>query len=357
MTTAGRQGTRWARLLSGCAAGLVAGVPLFAAAGPVPDDEFLSRALDAYLSGAPAAPEEAWTLAAAPLVDFAAHPSVLGRLWVAEIARAGDGNLLQRAREEAAASAEAPVAALERIFREAARGQGQALVRAAARLYAAIEPEASPSRLRLLDLESGALDAAAPRAMSVRHRSFLAEDSIETLRVAWPEDGGFGAAVVRYTDGVLPPDVVFFGAGQARLLPLSGVARIDFLVAGSEAGGGDLRAPVYCERLASLPFEGLEARASADRDGTRLTWTTTGHDGMWGWVVFREELLSDGSLARTGPEIVPSSERAKESFRYAFVDRTAAAGAFYRYTVWAVTDEGLLARAFSVSAGPPQAVP
>jgi hypothetical protein len=54
---------------------------------------------------------------------------------------------------------------------------------------------------------------------------------------------------------------------------------------------------------------------------------------------------------RTGPEVVPSSERANEPFGYAFVDTAATAGTFYRYTVWAVTDEGLLARAPGVRHG------
>jgi hypothetical protein len=65
--------------------------------------------------------------------------------------------------------------------------------------------------------------------------------------------------------------------------------------------------------------------------------------------VFREEVLADGRVTRTGPEIVPSSERAETSYRYAYVDRATTPGTFYRYTVWAVTDEGLLARAFAVT--------
>ena len=71
---------------------------------------------------------------------------------------------------------------------------------------------------------------------------------------------------------------------------------------------------------------------------------------MWGWAIFREEVLADGRIARTGPEIVPSAESAAGSFRYQFVDASARRpGTYYRYTVWAVTGDGLLARAFSAT--------
>ena len=52
---------------------------------------------------------------------------------------------------------------------------------------------------------------------------------------------------------------------------------------------------------------------------------------------------------RTGPQILPSTLQADEAFRYAYVDPEAATGTFYRYSVWAVTDDGLLAKAFSAT--------
>lgn len=100
---------------------------------------------------------------------------------------------------------------------------------------------------------------------------------------------------------------------------------------------------------ASVPYSGLDARADAGADGARLTWTTASHEGLWGWAVFREEVLADGRLARIGPQLVPSAESSAQSYRYEFVDSAAAAGTYYRYTVWAVTGEGLLARAFSAT--------
>ncbi|MEX0881014.1 MAG: hypothetical protein WD451_14965 [Thermoanaerobaculia bacterium] len=325
----------------------------------VSEDSFLTPAMAELLS-APAgeAPgEEAWILAAGLLVDFRRDPAGLGRLWVEEVAReAGGKAFLREVWERAAGGGEAPLPLLLRMLAETARQTEEGLlVRAAARLYLSLEAEATPSRLRLLDLESGALDASSPARLTVRHRSFLPETATQdTLVLEWPDDGGAGAAVVRYRDPALPPDVVFFRAGDRRAIPLSGVARVDWLIAGSESGGRDLRAPAYARRVSGEPFSGLEAHASADRGGPSLIWTTRSHAGLWGWAVFREEVLPDGRVARTGPEIVPSSESAAESFRYAFLDRSARPGTFYRYTVWAVTDEGLLARAFAATLETPE---
>ena len=315
------------------------------------EDDFLAPALAEHLSGSAAgASDDAWTAAAAPTLDFRARPEVLGSLWVAEVARsAGGDGILREAWERAAAQGESPVDALSRRLAETSgEAADRVLLRAAARLYTAVEPEASPSRLRLLDVQSGAIDAAAPAAFTVRHRAFLPETD-ETLKVAWPPDGASGAAVVRYRDAALDPDVVFFAAGDARAVPLSGVARIDWLVAGSAEGGRGVAAPVYGTLTSEVPFRKLEARAESGPDGARLIWTTASHEGMWGWAVFREEVRSDGRIARTGPEIVPSSESAEGSYRYQFVDSAATPGAFYRYTVWAVTSEGVLARAFAAT--------
>jgi len=325
-----------------------------AGAGPasVPDGAFLDEAVGAYL-GPPEASGDAADvelLGAAVLLDFRAHPRELGRLWVQEVVLgAGETGFRRRVVEEAAGGGETPRRALSRLVTEAARNDGRALLRSAARLYANMWTEASPSRLRLFDLESGALDAAPPAAMTVRHRSFVSEGETEALRLSWPADGGDGAAVVRYADAALPPDVVFFAAGDRRTIPLSGVARIDFLVAGSEAGIREVKAPVECVRESGSPFWSLEARAEASTLGPRLIWSTGSHAGLRGWAIFREEIGADGRIVRTGPEVVPSSETSSDSFGYAFVDTSAAADTFYRYTVWAVTEEGLLTRAFAAT--------
>src|SRR4029453_15073070 len=110
-----------------------------------------------------------------------------------------------------------------------------------------------------------------------------------------------------------------------------------------------IAAPVYAEPTSSVPYRSLEARAEGGASGPRLSWTTASHEGLWGWAVFREEVLADGRIARTGPEIVPSAESSQESYRYDFVDTASRPGTYYRYTVWAVTADGLLDRAFSAT--------
>ncbi|HTR01890.1 MAG TPA: hypothetical protein VMN82_01745 [Thermoanaerobaculia bacterium] len=315
------------------------------------DDAFLSPALAEFLSAPPgeSGAEAAWASGAAGTLAFRAEPATLGRLWVDEIARAAGGPVaLRDAWQRAAELGESPTAVLVRAAAQDGHlSEESVLVRAAARLYASVEPEASPSRLRLLDVTSGAIDAAPPATLTVRHRTFLPETD-DTLKVAWPQDGGTAAAVVRYQDAALPPDVVAFGPGDTRAIPLSGVARVDWVVAGGASGGRGIAAPVSAELSTTLPYSGLEARGSGE-GGPRLTWTTASHDGLWGWAVFREEVQADGKIARTGPEIVPSAESSSQSYRYEFVDAAAASGTYYRYTVWAVTSEGLLARAFSAT--------
>jgi hypothetical protein len=322
------------------------------AAYGVASDPFLETALAEWLSAPPGEGPgaDAWSAAASPELDVAGSPAALGRLWVDEVAlAAGDASFVRAAWERAADSGEAPRPVILRMLSERAHvNEDELLARFAARLYSRLEPEPSPSRVRMSDLDGGALDGAAPGSLRVRHRSFLPDGAEETLRVEWPEDAGRGAAVVRYRDEALPADAVFFAAGDRRAIPLAGVARVDFVIAGSALGGGDLRAPVRVERGAG-PYSGLEAHASTASDGLRVWWTTSSHEGLFGWAVFREEVLADGRVARTGPEIVPSAERSETSYRYAYVDRATSTRTFYRYTVWAVTDEGLLARAFAVT--------
>ena len=88
---------------------------------------------------------------------------------------------------------------------------------------------------------------------------------------------------------------------------------------------------------------------AAGPGSARISWTTASHEGLAGWAVFREEVLPDGRIARTGPQILPATDKAEESYRYAYLDPDAAPGTFYRYSVWAVTEDGLLARAFSAT--------
>ncbi|MGH9366267.1 MAG: hypothetical protein ACRD3M_01165, partial [Thermoanaerobaculia bacterium] len=101
-------------------------------------------------------------------------------------------------------------------------------------------------------------------------------------------------------------------------------------------------------------FTGLSPHADPSPEGSRLWWTTAAHEDLAGWALFREEVLPDGRIARTGPEIVPASEAAADSFRYVYLDPATRPATYYRYTVWAVTGDGLLVKAFSATLRTPE---
>ena len=320
-----------------------------------PDRTFLTAAAAEYLSGNGEAEEDrelTRAVAAAPTVDLSIHAASVGRLYVEEFARAAGGpGSLRGIWEKASESGEEILPVLLRAFVEATgEKEDTLLLRAAARLYASLETEPSPSRIAVPDLELGGLDAATPASFAFRHRStFPGGDTVSGLKVHWPEQGAPAAAVVRYRDGTFPPDVVFFAPGRARTIPLSGVARIDWVVSGSLAGPPLFATPALVETVASFPYTGLAAQAVAGPGGPRIGWTTASHQSLVGWAVFREEVLPDGRIARTGPQILPSASQADQSYRYAYVDPETTSGAFYRYTVWAVTEDGILSRAFSAT--------
>lgn len=317
----------------------------------VADATFATQAA-AVLISRPEAEEDrepARIVAAAPELSLERSPETLGRLYLEELTRAAGPGLLRSAWERASESGEEILPVLLGMYGErTGEAEDAPLLRFGARLYSTLEVEAAPSRVSLLDLESGALDAASPAGFALRHRTFLPAEGAAALRVSWPEDGGSGAVVVRYRDTALPPDVVFLSHGDVRSVPLGGVARLDWVVAGGFPGAA-LRLPVGVEQAGSFPYAGLIAHAAAGADGPRVVWNTTSHEGLAGWAIFREEVLADGKIARTGPEILPSSDRADESYGYAYLDPAASPGTFYRYTVWAVTTDGLLSRAFSVT--------
>ncbi|HEX9148505.1 MAG TPA: hypothetical protein VF958_05010 [Thermoanaerobaculia bacterium] len=317
----------------------------------VSDGTFVTEAAAALISSSGDAEERdaVRQAAAAPELSIEASATVLGRLYLEELSRAAGSDLLRAAWERAAETGQAVLPVLLGSYAErTGEGEDAPLVRFGARLYTAFEPEIAPSRVALLDLESGALDAAAPAGFTLRHRTYVPGDGASALKVSWPIDGSAGAVVVRYRDTSLPPDVLLLSAGDVRSIPLGGVERVDWVVAGGFSGG-TLRAPAAIEPAAAFPYSGLAAHAGADPDGSRVWWTTASHDGLAGWAVFREEVLPDGRIARTGPEIIPSSKSAAESFAYAYLDPTANPATYYRYTVWAVTEDGLLSRAFSVT--------
>jgi hypothetical protein len=320
-----------------------------------PDSSFLTSAVADYLS-AQVRPqqdrEETLLAAAAPGLDLAAQADALGRLYVDEFARATAGSWAIRAIwERSAETGEQVLPLFLKAYTDATGDSADRLLLLfAARLYSSLEPEAAPSRIGLVDLQTGALDAAAPGSFVVRHRTYApGMESPAAFRVTWPESGAPAAVVLHYRDGALPPDVLFFSPGDSKPVPLAGVARLDWLVAGSSAGAAPAAAPAGVETLVGYPYSGLSAHASAGEDGPRVWWSTSSHQSLAGWAIFREEVLPDGRVARTGPEILPASDQGGEPLRYVFVDPAASAGTFYRYTVWAVTEEGTLSRAFAAT--------
>jgi len=318
-----------------------------------PDRSFLTEAAAELLSAPELADEDveaARIAAAGSELELRAHARSLGRLYVEEFVRTVGLVGLRAVFERSAETGEELLPGFLRAFSDTTgEPETRLMVRFGARLYALLEAEAGPSRIGLLDLQAGAFDAAAPGGLALRHRTFLASDHAGALRVRWPEDAGAAAAVVRYRDASLPADVVFLSPGDTRTVPLSGVARVDWVVAGDHERPSAMRAPALFEAISDFPFSSLAPQAAASAEGSRLFWTTATHAELAGWVVFREELLSDGRVLRSAPQVLPAALTSDESYRYAYLDTAAARGVYYRYTVWAVTADGLLARAFSAT--------
>ncbi len=320
-----------------------------------PDRTFLTAAAADYLSSGArsgAGSEEALLAAAAPTLDLAGQSQALGRLYVEEFARATGGVFaLRTVWEKAAETGQEVLPLLLAAYSESTgKTEDQLLLRFAARLYSSVEPEAGPSRIGLFDLQTGALDGSSPASFVMRHRSYVpGMEAPSALRMTWPEAGAPAAVVVRYRDFALPPDVVFITPGAVHVIALSGVARVDWLVAGSAGAAAPAAMPVAFDSLSAFPYSGLVAHASGGAEGSRVWWTTATHEHLAGWAIFREEVQPDGRIARTGPEILPASDHGAEPLQYVFVDPTSSPATFYRYTVWAVTEDGTLARAFAAT--------
>lgn len=315
---------------------------------------FLTAAAAEALSGGESDEERTERVrmaAAATGLDIVHNPDSLGRAFVDEFSRTLGAAALRGVWERSAQTGEAVLPVFLKTWLEATgEREDMLLLRAGARLYASVEPESAPSRLQLADLQSGALDAVTPAVFAIRHRSLVTpSDATGALRIAWPDRGAPAAAVVRYRDAAFPPDVVFWTAGSVRTIPMSGVSRVDWIVAGTAAGPPLEELTASVDLVSGFPFANLLPQAVSGPGGTRISWTTSGHDKLAGWALFREEVQADGRVVRTGPQILPATHQADESFRYAYVDPDAAAGTYYRYSVWAVTDDGLLARAFSAT--------
>jgi hypothetical protein len=323
----------------------------------VRDSSFLTSAAADLLSGFTdpgSSADVRRRAAAAPTVRLADHPQTLGRELLEEFERsAGGRGAVRLVWERASDRGEEPLASLARVYAEkTGAAEDTLLLRFAARLYSTVETDPGPSAIGRWDLEAGALDAGAPEAWTLLHRTYLPSEAAGALKFSWPVGAAHGAAVVRYRDADLPPDVVVLEPGSAHALALSGVARVDWVLAGSATAGPP--SAVFFEPTAAYPFAGLQPHAVSSSDGVRVWWTTASHEDLGGWALFREEVLPDGRIVRIGPEIVPASNESAESFRYAYLDAETRPGTYYRYTIWAVTGEGLLTKAFSATLRTPE---
>ena len=77
-----------------------------------------------------------------------------------------------------------------------------------------------------------------------------------------------------------------------------------------------------------------------------LEWGTARQSDVGGWAIFRAEVDDSGRIRTSAPEWLPSSNGPQQQSLYSFVDSTAVPGRYYRYDVWAVTEDGALSRSF-----------
>ena len=265
--------------------------------------------------------------------------------WIREMAAAAGPGFLRNVWTGRVARGESSLSAFGTAFRELGGSPGDAFYRSLARLYGAEEVFGDSAKLTESDLAAGALNAAAPGARAWR---FFAASPAGSggWSVAWPDDGARAFAVVHYEDG-LPSDVIPVSAGERKVLPASGVTRIDWVVLGGEHGPAPLAAPAAVVHEAEFPVAGLSAEArTAEGEGVALSWTTASHRDLSGWAILRSEVTEDGRIVRAEPESLPAQAEARDGASYDFVDTSAVAGHYYRYDVWAVTADGVLSRAF-----------
>jgi hypothetical protein len=273
---------------------------------------------------------------------------ILGALWIREMLQAAGPGFLPAA-WSALDGAPRPYVSLASAY-EAAAGEPaeEAFRRALRRAYSSVDVLPDFSRISLDGLEAGALDAASPGFLSWRYSSTSPTRDGGVI-VRWPEDGARAFAVLHYEDG-LPDDLVDLSAGDEKTLPLAGVSRIDWIVAGTDGPRAPLAAPVEAAVDDRFPVAGLSARAeSASQDGVRLEWSTASHRDLAGWAILRSEVDTSGEVVRTGPDWLPAREEDVGGSSYFYIDSSAAPGRFYRYDVWAVTREGALSRSFRVT--------
>ncbi len=293
--------------------------------------------------------EEIREAAASPEGSLAGAPrEVLAALWIRELMRGAGPDFLPRVWPTLAGPSD-PYARLASAYeKESGEPASEAFGRALRRAYSSVDVIPDLSRLTQSDLEAGGLDASEPGFLSWRYASTEPERN-GGERLAWPEDGARGFAVVHYDDD-LPVDLVELRPGEGRYLPWNGIARIDWIVEGGEGPASELAAPAAATPQEPFPVAGLSARAeSVPQDGVRLEWSTSSHRDLIGWAILRRQVDATGDVVMSPAEWLPARERDLAGSSYLYLDSGATPGRFYRYDVWAVTTEGLLSRCFRVT--------
>lgn len=274
----------------------------------------------------------------------AAGGEIFSAAWIREMARTAGPDFVRTVWTERVARGDSGLDAFASAFQDLGGSSADAMFGALARLYSADEVIGESARLSESDLVAGALNAASPGPYAWRFFAAPAGNAAG-WNVSWPADGARGFAVVHY-DEALPSDVVPFSPGERKVLPTAGVSRVDWVVLGRDAAA-PLAVPVEVALESEFPVSGLTAAARTESgEGVVLSWTTASHRDLAGWAILRTEVTETGRVIRSAPESLPAQQEDPVGGGWDFVDTSAAPGHFYRYDVFAVTQDGVLAKAF-----------
>jgi hypothetical protein len=216
------------------------------------------------------------------------------------------------------------------------------------RLAAATGHRGAPAR-RLASLAD--IAAPGPGPLGWRRVTVRTEEERGGLEILVPDSraAAAGRAVLFYRGVRGDFDAVSLLPGLVRTIPLSGSSSVHLLLVDG-AEGGDL--DVRLRRVADYPVA-LVASGSEWKDGVvQISWRTSSHRDLLGWVLERWEETGEGTLEESGRELVPASDASDTGFAYHVADRDTQPGHRYRYRVYALTQDGVLAEAFETAVVP-----
>lgn len=202
------------------------------------------------------------------------------------------------------------------------------------------EPAADVRRRTVL----GEVSVTAPEPLGWSCLSFRTGEERGALEIVLPSEPGVaaGRAVVLYRGPMGGFDTVPLAPGAGRVVPISGTRRLALVLADGDAGELFVR----LRRLTDYPAVLLGGGAEWRDGAVQITWKTSAHRDLLGWVVVRYGESDEGDPVEEARQIVPSSAAAQAGYAYNFADRDVDAGHRYRYRVFALTTEGLLAESF-----------